>query len=314
LTTKVWGRADLNETLLTRRRNGGREEQKQLLLTKRRSALTGAQDEALLASQADVAEMLRLVICSDLRKTLILSLKQGTRTLPGLRKKTRTNSTAVIHALRELEKEHLTCQDSKRNYGLTNTGNIIALQLENFARTASAITQLGKFWLEHDLSGIPEDALKNLGCLQNAEVLTSTATDVFNAFWTFIALVEDAKTIQGVAPVFTPDLFEAYAELAAKGTPIELVVTSEVHENMLELADQSTVKEPLKTNFTLFVIEESPRTAFTVTDYFLMVGLFRFNGSYDYSDQLLSYSADGIRWGQKLFDHYVRASRQFELP
>ena len=219
----------------------------------------------------------------------------------------------MIHALRELEKEHLTSQDSRRNYELTNIGKIVALQLENFVRTVNAITQFSKFWLEHDLSGIPEDSLKNIGCLQESQVLTSVPTDVFNSFSTFVTLLEDAKVIRGVAPVFAPDLLDVYAELAAKGIQIELVVTREVLENMLELADRSPLKDQLKANLRLFVIEQNPKTVFTVTDYFFMVGLFRLDGSYDYSDELLSYSNDGIKWGRELFDHYVQASKEFDL-
>jgi len=143
--------------------------------------------------------------------------------------------------------------------------------------------------------------------------LTSVPTDIFNAFSTFVTLLEDAKVIRGVAPVFAPDLLDVYAELAAKGIPIELVVTREVLENMLELADRSPLKDQLKANLRLFVIEQNPKTVFTVTDYFFMVGLFRLDGSYDYSDELLSYSNDGIKWGRELFDHYVQASKEFDL-
>jgi len=128
-----------------------------------------------------------------------------------------------------------------------------------------------------------------------------------------MTLLGDAKVIRGVAPVFTPDLLHIYAELAAKGIPIELVVTREVLENVLELADRSPRKNQLKANLKLFVIKQNPKTAFTVTDYFLMVGLFRFDGSYDNSDQLLSYSNDSIEWGRELFDYYVRASKEFDL-
>jgi len=46
--------------------------------------------------------------------------------------------------------------------------------------------------------------------------------------------------------VFAPDLLDVYAELAAKGIPIELVVTREVLENMLELADRSRSRISLK--------------------------------------------------------------------
>ena len=297
IITNEYGGAKLNETLLARRGSVAREEL----------------NETLLASQVDGAEILRLSMCSDLRKNLILSLKKGTTALADLRTATGNNSASVIHALRELEKEHLTSQDSRRNYELTNIGKIVALQLENFVRTVNAITQFSKFWLEHDLSGIPEDSLKNIGCLQESQVLTSVPTDVFNAFSTFVTLLEDAKVIRGVAPVFAPDLLDVYAELAAKGIQIELVVTREVLENMLELADRSPLKDQLKANLRLFVIEQNPKTVFTVTDYFFMVGLFRLDGSYDYSDELLSYSNDGTKWGRELFDHYVRASKEFDL-
>jgi predicted transcriptional regulator len=269
--------------------------------------------ETIAAPQINDSELLRLLICSDLRKKLLLALNNGTTSLADLREATGASSTAAIHALRELEKEHLTFQDGKRNYLLTSSGKIVALHVESFVQTVSVITQFGKFWLEHDLSGIPEDCLRNIGCLQESEVLTSTPTDIFNAFSTFVTLLDDAKVIRGVAPVFTPDLFDSYAGLAAKGISIELVVTHEVLENMLELAERSPLKNPLKKNLKLFVIEQNPKTAFTVTDYFFMIGLFRSDGSYDHSDQLLSYSNDGIMWGRELFDHYVGASKEFDL-
>jgi len=269
--------------------------------------------ETIVAPRVNDGELLRLLICSDLRKKLLLALKDGTTSLAGLRQATGASSTAAIHALRELEKERLTFQDGKRNYLLTSSGKIVALHVESFVQTVNVITQFGKFWLEHDLSGIPEDSLKDIGCLQESQVLTSVPTDVFNAFSTFVALLEDAKVIRGVAPVFAPDLLDVYAELAAKGIQIELVVTREVLENMLELADRSPLKDQLKANLKLFVIEQNPKTVFTVTDYFFMIGLFRLDGSYDHSDQLLSYSTEGTGWGRELFDHYLGASEEFDL-
>jgi predicted transcriptional regulator len=257
--------------------------------------------------------MLRLLICSDLRKNLILSLRSGAATLAELREATGTSSTAVIHALRELERERLTLQDGKRNYLLTSAGKVVALHLESFVKTVDVITQFGEFWLGHDVSGIPDDFLKNIGFLQDSRLLTSTPTDVFNAFSTFVTLLEKAKVVRGVFPVFTPNLLDIFADLAALGIPIELVVTREVRDTVLELADRSALKDVLKTNLKLFVIKKNPKTAFTVTDYFFMLGLFRFDGSYDYSDELLSYSEEGINWGRGLFDHYVKASKEFDL-
>ncbi|HYB59422.1 MAG TPA: hypothetical protein VEB88_04150, partial [Candidatus Acidoferrales bacterium] len=97
--------------------------------------------EAIVEPQGNERELLRLLICSDLRKKLLLALKDGTPSLADLREATGVSSTAVIHALRELEKEHLTFQDGKRNYLLTSTGKIVALHVESFVQTANVITQ-----------------------------------------------------------------------------------------------------------------------------------------------------------------------------
>jgi len=257
--------------------------------------------------------MLRLLICSDLRKNLLLSLRNGATTLADLRDVTGASSTAAIHALRELERERLTLQDDKRNYLLTSSGKVVALHLESFVKTVDVITQFGTFWLGHDLSGIPDDFLKNIGFLQDSVLLTSTPTDVFNAFSTFVTLLEKAKVIKGVLPVFTPGLLDIFADLAALDIPIELVVTREVLDTVLELVDRSALKNVLKPNLKLFVIEQNPKTVFTVTDYFFILGLFRFDGSYDYSNELLSYSVEGIQWGRGLFDHYMRASKEIQF-
>ena len=267
-------------------------------------------NEVVLEPQADVA---RLLICSDLRKNLILSLNNGATTLAELREATGASSTAAIHALRELEKQHLTLQDGRRNYMLSSSGKIVALHLESFVKTVDVITQFGQFWLGHDLTGIPDDFLKSIGVLQESQLLTSTPTDVFKAFSTFIKLLEKAKVVRGVFPIFTPDLLDTFADLAAKGIQIGLVVTAEVRDTILELMDHSDLKNVLKTNLKLCVIEENPKVAITVTDYFFMLGLFRYDGSYDYSDELLSYSQQGIEWGREVFNHYVKTSKGFDF-
>ncbi|MCJ7639368.1 MAG: hypothetical protein MUO70_05745 [Euryarchaeota archaeon] len=97
-------------------------------------------NEVELEPQADVA---RLLICSDLRKNIILSLNHGATTLAELREATGASSTAAIHALRELEKQSLTLQDGGRNYLLSSSGKIVALHLESFVQTVDVITQFG---------------------------------------------------------------------------------------------------------------------------------------------------------------------------
>lgn len=63
----------------------------------------------------------------------------------------------------------------------------------------------------------------------------------------------------------------------------------------------------------LYTIECPPAAAFTVTDYFLQLGFFRQDGSYDWSKELLSYSEDALTWGRNLFQFYVEQAEPFTL-
>ncbi len=269
--------------------------------------------ESVINARVDSSEVIRLLTCSDLRKNLILTLNNGSASLADLRQHTGVSSTAAIHALRELEKDHLTSQDDKRNYTLTNIGKILALKLECLVKAANVLAEHAPFWLDHDLSGIPETSLMDIGALEEAHLLTSTPTDVFKAFSTFVMLLENSRKIRGVSPIFTPDLIEIFIGLVAKGIPIELIVTREVLDKTLESSPRGPLQEALDANLKLFVIDHNPKTAFTVTDYFVTIGLYRFGESYDYSDELLCYSEEGITWGNTLFDYYLARSERCVL-
>ena len=210
-----------------------------------------------------------------------------------------------MHALRELAKEHLTYQDEKRNYSLTNVGEIVMRKLEEINVAISVLTKHRQFWLEHDLSGIPISLLDTIGCLEDSEVITSTPTDLFKIISTYNLLLENAKEVPGVTPFFTEDMPVSFIKLVAKGGDIELIVTPEVLDAVLKHVDRSELKKALQTNLKFFTIEPPPSLAFTVTDYFMDIGFFRHDGTYDWSKELLSYSESSLSWGRKLYQYYV---------
>ncbi|SNQ60423.1 hypothetical protein [Candidatus Methanoperedens nitratireducens] len=84
-------------------------------------------------------DLLRLAICSDLRKNILISLIEGKKSLADLRDEMNISSTTAIHALKELEKGNLTYQDKNRDYSLTIIGRIIAMKLLDFSETADTL-------------------------------------------------------------------------------------------------------------------------------------------------------------------------------
>ncbi|MCW7076266.1 MAG: winged helix-turn-helix domain-containing protein [Candidatus Syntrophoarchaeum sp.] len=256
-----------------------------------------------------VQSTLQLVACSALRRNLIINLSEGNKSLRDLREKLGISSTTAIHALRDLEKGNIVLQDEGRNYGLTRIGEIVASNLINFTNALDVLKKHESFWLEHDISGIPEHLLGKIGCLSDSIVVKADATDIFKVYSNFVDILQNAREVMGVSAMFVPDYPLIFQELLEKGVSVQLILTKKV----LEKIDQKILKSLVENNSSkleLYVIEEDLKVAFTVTDYCLSFGLFSPDGTYDWNKDLISYDKEAIEWGKKLFEWYLKQTER----
>jgi len=251
----------------------------------------------------------RLAVCSDLRKKIIIKLYDDKKPLGHLRDDLKINSTTAIHALKELEKYNITFQDNDKNYSLTNIGRVVAIKLLDFSDVAEVLEKHKEFWLKHDLSGIPEHLIEKMGWLKDSELIKDTDTEIFKAHTNYINLLKNAKEIRGVSSIFIPDFELLYKELATEMIDVHLILSKDVIAKIDKtILNQINIGSNL--NFNLFVMNINLKAAVSVTDYFLSLGLFRLDGTYDYSNDLISFSKEAITWGNEFFDHYARLSER----
>jgi predicted transcriptional regulator len=118
-------------------------------------------------------------------------------------------------------------------------------------------------------------------------------------------LLENSKEIRGISPIFIGDMKTLFDKLVIRNIDIELIFSPDVLDATLKMADIKELKNALKKNLKIFKIEKQPNFAATVTDYFLMLGFFKPDGQFDWSNGLVSYSPDALEWGQELFAYYV---------
>jgi predicted transcriptional regulator len=254
----------------------------------------------------EVEQILRLLSCSDLRNNLAQALRNGKKmTLSELSEHVGASSPACVHALRELTKEHVTRQDEKRNYLLTNIGEIVTRKFAEVNATITALSHDREFWLDHDLSGIPKHLLDKIGSLADSTIRSSPPTDLFSVFNVLFTLLGNSKEIYGIQPFFIEDLTIQLIKLAHKNIEIQLIVTPGVLDAILRTADRKELENAVKNKLKLFKIESQPNVAATVTDYFLLFGFFGPDGQFDWSHGLLSYNPNALAWGQELFAYYV---------
>ncbi len=256
--------------------------------------------------------LLRLAACSNLRRNLLLSLREGGKPLSELRDKLGVSSTTAIHALRDLERGNLILQDEARNYALTKIGEIVALKLEDFMGAVEALQKHERFWLEHDLSDIPYPLLGKISAIRTAMPLLGTTTDLFKLHATFIQVLETANEVKGIYPIFDLEYLTTILDLVRrKGVEVDLIVTTEVLESIESVIETEEIfhdflEEP---NLTLYVTERPLKITLTLTDRVFFLGLFAPNGLYDYNRALISDDAKALEWGRALHEHHRQHSR-----
>ena len=258
-----------------------------------------------------IQNTLRLAACSELRRGILVSLREGKKALSELRTELEISSTTAIHALRELEKEHLVFQDEHRDYALTKIGEVIALKLSDFIDAIKVLKKHEDFWLTHDLSGIPPHLLEKIGWLKDSTIIETTTIDTLKVYTNFVDILKNAKEIRGVTSMFIPDFGSLLRELTLeKNVDVELVLTEEISEGI----DKEILKRIFadkSSKLKLYMMKEDVKVAFTVTDYLLSFGLFNIDGTYDWNKDLISYNRKAIEWGRELFEWYCKRAEEF---
>jgi predicted transcriptional regulator len=260
--------------------------------------------------QLNIHDRIRLAICSELRRNILVTLMDGKKALSELRKTLEVSSTTAIHALRDLEKNKLIFEDEKRNYGLTKIGEIIALKIVDFVDAVDVLQKHEEFWLTHDLSGIPPHLMERVGWLNNSTLMEDTSLDIFKVHSTYIELLKTVTKVRGISSIFDPHHPKVYGELLRSGIDVQLVLTEEVLEKVIE-ASSAELRQ--SGTLVIYIGKKPLKMGFTVTDKFLSLGLYHVNGSYDYNRDILSYDKRAIEWGYELFEYHREMAEKCKI-
>jgi predicted transcriptional regulator len=261
----------------------------------------------------DAYKDLRLVICSETRRALLLSLNERKKPIAALQEELKTSSTTLIHALRELEENYFVRQDRMREYELTPIGRSAVRKVIDFRCAMEVLKKHEAFWSAHDLRGIPDHIFDRIGSLRDATLVTGTPPDVFKPMHRFVELLRDSTVIRLVSPVYVPEIDAIVLEkFASEETRMELVLTEAVLGHLIDKL-HTRLKEARDKRLKLRVLHDDPKLVLVITDRFTALALYRVDGTFDYSSLLMSENPEAIAWSQQLFDYYVSVSARWSV-
>ena len=256
---------------------------------------------------------LSLTTSPNLRTTILISLTEGKKNLSDLRQDLNLSPTAISHLLRELEDQKFIRQDAERCYFLTNIGKIIANGLIDLNDTMETLFKFESFWLEYDLSAIPDYLFDTLGHLKHSRIISGTPVLVFKAYETVINLLRDAKEIKVVSSILIPDIKLLFDMLVAE-KDMRIILTADALYPSIEAVGLEQVAKAIEKDFKLQMLRQNPKIGvFTVTDRFMAFVPYRLDGTFDWSSDLLNCNKIAIDWGLALFNHYAEIAESIDL-
>lgn len=257
-----------------------------------------------------VKDDLRFLIKSDIRVKILISLNEGAKNIAQLKKELNRSSSTILHGIYQLENKNIISRESGQ-YFLARTGEIYSNKLLDMVKSIYTLENCKNIFLNHDIDCIPPELLKDLGCLEDSQLIKSITTDILRPHLVLGNYISQCNTVKHLSSIlYAPNIQILFSNMNEKD--VHLLLTREILDKMMEeLEYESVEKHILKGNLKLGVIDDDTKISFTMGDNFISLGLYSQSGEYDLNNLLMSESKDAIFWGEKLFKYYQDSAIDF---
>lgn len=247
---------------------------------------------------------IKYILTSGMRSRLLLAIYDRPKNLDDLRNVLKKPSATILHGLKELENNNLIRKVNKQ-YELTSNGYLITVNMVKLVENWYAVNKSKAFWNNHDLSDIPDDVLKNVYLLKDAEYIHSTTSDLSNAFNAYIKLISKAKTLKIILPIYSEKHLKHLVKLLDENKleKMELTIDREILNSIKsndDLKKSIVENEKVKIKIT----NQKVRLFLTISEEFMSLTLFFKDGHYDDTQILIAHDENALTWALGLINHY----------
>lgn len=246
----------------------------------------------------------KYILTSSMRSKLLLTIYDSPKNLDDLRNELKKPSATILHGLKELETNNL-IRKVKKYYELTSNGYLITTNMIKLIENWYAINKSQLFWNNHDLTGLPDDVLKNVYLLKNAKYVNSTTSDLSNAFNAYVKLISNARKLKIILPIYSEKYFKQYIKILQKNKleSLELIITEELKDSINK---NKYFKKSILENekVKVKIINCELNIFLTFSEEFISLTLFFKDGHYDDSQILIARDKNALKWALNLATYY----------
>ena len=253
----------------------------------------------------DEYKNVKYILTSSMRTKLLLAIYESSKNLDELRIALEKPSATILHGLKELENKNLIRKDQKY-YELTSNGYLLTTNMVKLIENWYSINKNKKFWNNHDISDIPDDMLKNMYLLKDAEYEYSTTSDLSNAFNKYIKLISNSAELKIIMPIYSENHFKHIIRLLDENRlkKLELIVNRRIYES---IEQNPQLKKGLIKNSKVNIkcINRNLKIFLTSSEEFMSLTLFFKDGHYDDSQILIAKDKNALSWAFKLHHYFA---------
>ncbi len=251
----------------------------------------------------EIKDDLKFITSSDIRTKIIISLKEGPKKLGDLKDEVHMRSSSILHSMSQLENKNLITREFQ-SYSLSQTGDMAATIIIDTVNSFFLIKENENFWLNHDLTEIPEDLLEKIDHLSDFKVMTISDSDQP----LFKELFLNSNVVKGI---ISPLIIHDELEVVTKNDDVHLILANNALNDVVEELSSpkcTTIAENIK----LWKIKEDLKLILIVTDNFILLNLPQIQEN-DSSSYLINETEESIEWGNKLYSYYLNQAEELHI-
>ena len=239
-----------------------------------------------------------------MRAKLLLALYRIPKNLDELRSELKKPSATILHGLKELESINLV-RKAQKSYELTSNGYLLTTNMVKLIENWFALSKNEAFWDNHDLSDIPDEIIKSIYLLKDAEYVNSTTSDLSIAFNKYIKLISNARKLQIIMPIYSENHFKHMIDLLnnEKIDELRLIISEEIYDSICE---NELFKQELLENEKVIIkiTEDNLKIFLTCSEKFMSLTLFFKDGHYDDSQILIGKDENALKWANNIIKKF----------
>ncbi len=248
----------------------------------------------------------KYILTSSMRTLILVVLYNNKKNLNEIRDELKKPSATILHGLKELEDNNLIKKDRKY-YELTSNGYLLATNIIKLIDNWYSLEKNKIFWNNHDLTGIPINLLNKLYLLKDAEFISSTTSDLSNAFNKYIELISTTSELTIIIPIYSENHLKYLINLLNDGNlkRLNLLINTEI---LRKIKRSRYLKKSLLENEQVNILEtdENFKIFLTFCRDFMTLTLFFKDNHYDDSQMIIDKHKSGIKWSEELYRYYKR--------